>query len=74
MPWVEKVKHKPAKTFTSAEIALYMSGGIEKSAQQCERDGMPEKAARLYAWAADLRRQAQEPEETEETPQGELFS
>ena len=57
---------KPTKEITphtKREIAEYMAGGIEQSARECERDGIPEKAASLFAWAAKLRAEASEPEE-----------
>jgi hypothetical protein len=61
--------------FTHREIADYMADGIEQSARECERDGIPEKAARLFKWAAEVRARRDEPDEPEEAPaQADLFA
>jgi hypothetical protein len=50
-------KTKENKPHSEREIANYMASGIEQSARECERDGYPEKAASLFAWAKELRDQ-----------------
>jgi len=72
---------KPITPHTHREIADYMADGIEKSAREVERAGIPEKAARLFKWAAELRAgrddpdESDEPDESEDAPaQADLFA
>jgi hypothetical protein len=61
--------------FTHREIADYMADGIEQSARECERDGIPEKAARLFKWAAEVRAGRDDQDELEDEPtQADLFA
>lgn len=47
----------------------------ERSARECERDGIPEKAASLFKWAAEVRARRDDPDEPEDAPaQSDLFS
>ena len=55
-------KTKEITPHSKREIAEYMAGGIEQCARECERDGIFEKAASLFAWAAKLRVEADETE------------
>jgi hypothetical protein len=61
--------------FTNREMCDYMADGIERSARECERDGIPEKAASLFKWAAEVRARRDDPDEPEDAPaQSDLFS
>ena len=65
---------KPITPHTHREIADYMADGIEQSARECERDGILDKAARLFKWAAKVRAGRDEPDEPEDAPaQADLF-
>ena len=63
------------RPFTNREGRTFMADGIESSAREALRDGFPECAARLFAWAEKVRASADEPEEDEPAPvQGDLFT
>jgi hypothetical protein len=51
-------KTKEITPFTEMESLTYMADGIEKSARECARDGFPEKAESMLAWAAEVRAKA----------------
>ncbi len=62
------------KPHSEREIGLYMADGIEASARECERDGFAEKAARMFAWAKEVREEAERAEDEISAPdQGDLF-
>jgi hypothetical protein len=57
---------KTIRPFTNRESCTYMADGIEQSARECERDGYHDKAARMFAWAAKVRAEADEPDDPED--------
>ena len=50
--------HGMTQAKADRELAHYMAEQIELSGRHCLRDGIPEKAERMFAWARKLREEA----------------